>query len=86
MQCSDTIDRMAANNAKIRHANHSVITLFDDRHATKPSNITRPPLLDLSQQMQVDIIDDLQMATTTMPIPSVITETATETECVCVCA
>lgn len=61
MQLGHTIHLERSDNGEVRHSHILGVTLLDDRHALNSASIVGPSLGDLTEEIVVDPIDDLQM-------------------------
>ena len=58
---SDTVDRMAADDAQVGHADHLVVAFLDEGEGALLGDVTGPLLFDLVEEVLVDLENDLQM-------------------------
>lgn len=62
VQLGDTVDFERANNGEVGHADKLAVALLDDGHAPDTVNVAREALGDVVEEVQVDHVDDLQVA------------------------
>jgi hypothetical protein len=62
MQLRHTVDLERANNSKESHSDVFGITLLDNRHSLNTGSIVRPSLSNLSQELEVDLVNNLQVS------------------------
>ena len=61
MQRGNAIDRVAANDRKMRHAHHLHGAFFDEGEVLLLLGVSRPLGIDLLKEALVDLKDELQM-------------------------
>ena len=62
VQFRHAVDREAADDGQIGHADLGLVTLLDERHAALAVDVAGPAAGDLGQEAGVDLVDDLQQA------------------------
>lgn len=62
VQLSNTIDLVRSNHSKVCHAYHLRLRFLDDGHIREQLTVLGERALNELQEIQVDVVDDLQMA------------------------
>ncbi len=60
MKLSNAVDRVAADDREIRHANHRLAAFLDQRHAADAIIVTGPVLADLDDEARVDLVNNVE--------------------------
>ena len=62
MELGNTIHLERTDNSKESHSDVFGVTLLDNRHSLNTGSIVRPSLGDLSEELEVDLVNDLQVS------------------------
>jgi hypothetical protein len=62
MQLRHTIDLERTDNGKESHSDVFWATLLNDRHSLNTGSIMRPSLGNLSEELEIDLVDNLQVS------------------------
>ncbi len=61
MDSGHAVGAVRANDRKIRHADFSLVALFNQAHALNAPFVTRESNTDIVEQPTVNLVDDLQL-------------------------
>jgi hypothetical protein len=62
MQLGDTVDLEWTDNSKESHSDVFGVTLLNDRHSLDTGSIVRPSLSNLSEELEIDLVNNLQVS------------------------
>jgi hypothetical protein len=62
MQLRHTVNLERTDNSKKSHSDVFGATLLNNRHSLNTSSIVRPSLSNLSEELEIDLVNDLQVS------------------------
>ena len=62
MKLRHTVNLEGPDDSKVSHSDVFGVTLLNDRHSLNTGSIVRPSLGDLSEELEVDLVDDLEVS------------------------